>query len=177
MSDLNSRTYIAIIPVCGRGVFAKARIAVGERFDLSHELWHLVPLNSVLKLPRHQRVLCCEYESDEQYVVCPTDFNDPPLSHLVNHSCEPNFVSLDNYETITALCTIEPGSEVTFDYATFNTGIDEFDCTCGTRTCRGRVTGSDWMLPELQERYHGYFQKNIQEKIDARKNTRSPSIR
>lgn len=30
-------------------------------------------------------------------------------------------------------------------------------CSCGSQACRGKVTGNDWMIPELQERYKGHF--------------------
>ena len=75
--------------------------------------------------------------------------------------------SRDSYDTIFAIHAIAKGDELTFDYATFNLGLDGFDCICGADACRGRVTGSDWMIPELQERYRGCFQGNIQKKIDV----------
>jgi hypothetical protein len=48
---------------------------------------------------------------------------------------------------------IEAGEEVTSDYAT-STGIDyALTCNCGAAICRGTITGDDWRLPELQQRY------------------------
>jgi uncharacterized protein len=41
------------------------------------------------------------------------------------------------------------------------------DCHCGRPQCRGTVTGKDWMKPELQEKYAGWFCWFIQRKIDA----------
>jgi hypothetical protein len=37
---------------------------------------------------------------------------------------------------------------------------------CGSLDCRGYVSGSDWKLPELQRRYHGYFSPYLQERIN-----------
>lgn len=170
MHLLSDRVFVADTgPRRGRGVFANARIAAGERLDLSDESWRLLPLGDAKTLPRRALTLCCEYEHDPQFMLCPVDFDAPPISHLVNHSCNPNLASTDNYETVLALRDISPREELTFDYVTFNTGTDEFDCACGAACCRGRFTGSDWMRPDLQERYRSYFQQNIQVKIDAMK--------
>jgi hypothetical protein len=53
---------------------------------------------------------------------------------------------------------IAAGEELTIDYALF-LGDPGFtmDCRCGAAACRGTVRGTDWMLPELQERYRGWF--------------------
>lgn len=151
----------------GRGVFAYRYIAAGEVLELQNESWKLCPKEIITDLPRRLQVLCCEDEYDEQSVICPTDFENPPLSHLVNHSCDPNMASTDNYDTVVALRHIKAGDEITFDYATFNVGIDAFACACGAECCRRVITGKDWAHAELQEKYRGYFQKNIQAKIDA----------
>lgn len=45
-------------------------------------------------------------------------------------------------------------------------------CGCGTKDCRKIITDNDWKLPELQNRYDGYFQWFLQEKIDKLKKTR-----
>ncbi|CAB4851812.1 unannotated protein [freshwater metagenome] len=36
---------------------------------------------------------------------------------------------------------------------------------CGVDTCRGKVTGQDWMLPDLQLRYRGWFSPYIANRI------------
>jgi hypothetical protein len=38
---------------------------------------------------------------------------------------------------------------------------------CGRPTCRGTITGKDWMKPELREKYKGWFCWFLQRKIDA----------
>ena len=56
--------------------------------------------------------------------------------------------------------------ELCFDYAMTDTNdYDEFVCSCGTPSCRGLITGGDWKLPELQERYAGFFSSYITRKI------------
>ena len=69
---------------------------------------------------------------------------------------------------LVALRDIEVGEELTFDYATCDgTDYDEFVCACGEPTCRGTVTGRDWLLPELQERYAGWFSPYLARRIAA----------
>ena len=74
----------------------------------------------------------------------------------INHSCDPN-AGLRGQVSLVALRQIEPGEEITFDYAMCDgCDYDEFDCECGATQCRRRVTGEDWMRPELVTRYRGY---------------------
>jgi len=77
--------------------------------------------------------------------------------HYGNHSCDPNLWYVDPY-SFSARRDIESGEELTNDYAT-TTGVPnwEMDCLCGSVTCRRRVTGQDWNLPELQRRYGGHW--------------------
>ena len=62
---------------------------------------------------------------------------------------------------------VAPGEELTIDWATTDDGDHELACRCGSPRCRGVVTGKDWMKPELQARYRGWFCWFLQRKIDA----------
>ena len=63
---------------------------------------------------------------------------------------------------------IEPGEELTFDYATCDSSdYDEFECLCDEPTCRGVVTGLDWAKPELQAKYDGWFSPYLARRIAA----------
>lgn len=85
------------------------------------------------------------------------------LDDFVNHSCDPN-CRLD-YRTggrvfLVALRDIDPGEELSFDYATTTTqaGIDafpgwRFECLCGAVNCRGEV-GSAEDLPADRLAYY-----------------------
>ncbi|WP_155373901.1 SET domain-containing protein [Catellatospora vulcania] len=70
-----------------------------------------------------------------------------------NHSCDPNLWWTDAY-TLAARRDIAAGEEITNDYGT-STAVADFRmaCACGTALCRGVVTGDDWQLPDLRERY------------------------
>ena len=63
---------------------------------------------------------------------------------------------------------VAAGEELCFDYAMSDTNdYDEFVCACDSATCRRLVTGGDWKLPELQERYRGYFSAYIERRISV----------
>jgi SET domain-containing protein len=83
----------------------------------------------------------------------------------INHSCDPNLGFKGMIELV-ALRDIGSGEQVTFDYAMCMTeSYGDMECWCGSERCRGRFTGNDWKLPELQQRYRGHFQPYIEEKI------------
>ena len=94
---------------------------------------------------------------------------EPEPADYINHSCEAN-AGLSGQICIVALRDINPGEEICFDYGTSDgSPYDEFDCACGAPHCRKHVTGSDWMLPELWERYEGHFMPYLQRRIDKLK--------
>lgn len=86
----------------------------------------------------------------------------------MNHSCEPN-VGFGGNILVVAIRDIKAGEELTLDYAMMRS--DEgytLECNCRSKSCRKRVTGNDWMLPDLQKKYSGYFQWYIEQKIKSR---------
>ena len=91
----------------------------------------------------------------------------PPFSpaDLVNHSCEPNCGIIGSCVMV-AMRDVAAGEELCFDYAMTDTNdYDEFVCSCGTPSVAVLITGGDWKLPELQERYAGFFSSYITRKI------------
>jgi len=102
----------------------------------------------------------------------------PETADLVNHCCDPN-AGVSGQMTLVALRDIAPGEEVCFDYAmTDGSPYDEFPCACGTPHCRGRMTGNDWMRPELWNRYGNHFSPYLLRRIELlKKATRRPAAR
>ena len=82
------------------------------------------------------------------------------LGPKVNHSCDPNCgVRLNGsgaYDLV-ARRIIVWGDEITFDYAMRNLSIQHFPsrCLCGTRICRGSVTGWKDLPEERKVAYAG----------------------
>jgi hypothetical protein len=92
---------------------------------------------------------------------------DDGVADAVLHSCEPS-CELRGAAVLVAGRDLVPGEAITYDYATSQgTDDDEFECQCGSALCRGKITGHDWMLPELQLRYRGAFSPYLGQRIAA----------
>jgi uncharacterized protein len=86
-----------------------------------------------------------------------------------NHSCDPN-LWMQGARTVSARRDIAAGEELTLDYAMFTVTPEwRMPCQCGKGLCRGIVTGNDWQLPELQQRYAGHFSPFINIRIDIQR--------
>ena len=71
---------------------------------------------------------------------------------IFNHSCDPN-CWLDGLDMV-ARRDITAGEELCLDYATFcGPAMKPFDCLCTSPLCRDVVRGTDYLLPEIRERY------------------------
>lgn len=146
------------------GLFAREAIAAGELVIC----WagYVATADQFEQLSDFEREHSVQIE--ENLYQIPYGGGDDPGDY-VNHSCDPN-LGLSSSITLVAVRDIEPGEEVCFDYAmTDSTPYDEFTCGCGTAQCRGVVTGSDWQLASLQERYDGYFSPYLQRRINRLK--------
>jgi len=85
----------------------------------------------------------------------------------VGHSCAPN-CGIAGGVLIVAMHDIAAGARLSYDHA-MTTGCDfnEFECACAAPTCRHKVTGHDWMIPELQLAYRGYFSPYLAKRISS----------
>ena len=144
----------------GLGIFAKEAIAKDEilcvwgGMVMTEEQTHTVTEYRI----RHA------LQIEEDLYMVPLKDGDP--ADYVNHSCNPN-AGISGQICLLAMRAIEAGEEVCFDYAmTDSSDYDEFECRCGSPCCRGRVTGNDWKIPELQLKYEGYFISYLQRRID-----------
>lgn len=145
----------------GHGLIARDDIPAGERLLV----WGgaIVDQDQLRELPDLLQRRSVQVD-EGLYLVTPVD--DEPAD-FINHSCDPN-AGLQGQLTVVAMRDIERGEEVCFDYAmTDASPYDQFPCSCDTPHCRGQVTGNDWMLPELQGRYRGYFSTYVQKRIEA----------
>ena len=87
------------------------------------------------------------------------------MSVFINHSCDPN-VGFRGQVVYVALRDIRAGEELCHDYAMERSDDYALDCHCGSPLCRGKVSGEDWKLPELQQRYGDYFSIYIRNKFE-----------
>ena len=88
-----------------------------------------------------------EIQITEDLFIGPTTESEREggMMHL-NHSCEPN-LGLQGQIIYVALRNVAIGEELTFDYAMTDDDPHEMKCPCGTKSCRGTITGADWKKP------------------------------
>ncbi|HEU0026169.1 MAG TPA: SET domain-containing protein [Ktedonobacterales bacterium] len=90
-------------------------------------------------------------------------------SGSINHACDSNLWLADEV-TMVARRDIAAGEELTLDYAL--TTVDpawtlDQSCQCGGPLCRHTITGNDWRLPEVRQRYRDHFAPFINQRIRA----------
>lgn len=142
-----------------RAIFARLPLQAGEVLAV----WggEIIGARQLAQLPPELKRLSLQVEED-LYIV---SNRDGPADWM-NHSCSPN-AGMCGQIVVVAMRPIMPGEEICFDYAmTDGSPYDEFDCACGSPTCRGRVSGDDWRRPELWARYQGYFSPYLQRRIE-----------
>lgn len=86
----------------------------------------------------------------------------------MNHSCDSS-AWMEDEVTLVARRDIEPGEEVTVDYALFTTQSNwmlDNRCRCGSPNCRRMITGDDWRRRDVQERYRNHFSPFINRRIE-----------
>ena len=150
----------------GWGIFARADIRKGERLAIFGG--KIMLIDEMYQLPGNMQRYTMQIE--DRFVLGPAG-TVPEDTDFFNHSCDPNS-GFKGQVFLVAMRDIRAGEEITFDYGmtvSESVGSDmifEMDCACGSPCCRKTITEQDWMLPELQARYKGYFSQFIQEKIE-----------
>jgi hypothetical protein len=84
-----------------------------------------------------------------------------------NHSCDPNVGWVDE-RTLATMTDVAAGAELVTDYAMSIADRDWFlRCHCPSYRCRQMVEGTDWQIPQLQQRYAGWWSPQVQQLLDA----------
>lgn len=142
------------------GMFAKEKIFRGEivyikggHIITKDEIFSSSVINSYLPI------------SDEYYIGALTADEESDIKLYNNHSCDPN-CGMHGEITFVAIRDIEPGEELTVDYAFIDNEDYSFECHCGSPKCRHVVTGFDWKIKRLQDEYYSYFAQYLKDKID-----------
>lgn len=86
------------------------------------------------------------------------------VSGPLNHSCDPNTWFAG--DVLVTRRAIPAGEELTYDYATGSDDVTMM-CHCETYRCRQMISGDDWRIPQLQQRYAGHWAPALQRLIDA----------
>jgi hypothetical protein len=130
----------------GYGLIAKRFIPRGTITWAMCELEQVFSPAAYAKLPQAYRPYLEKYAyatSSGDHILC-CDFG-----RYMNHSCEPNSLTLPDAEIEVAVRDILPGDQITDDYGTLNLEVD-LHCLCGTPECRGVVRGDDLLRYQEQ---------------------------
>lgn len=146
-----------------RGIVAVQHI--GRHEIVAVKGGHIMDSAEVAALPEALRESDVQI-ADDLFLAARDEAEFESVMLFLNHSCEPNAGFAGNI-VIIAMRDIEPGEEITTDYALFDDSGGAMECRCGTRSCRGTIGGHDWQIPELQRRYGSYFSWYLREKISA----------
>ena len=130
----------------------------------------------IAALPEEKRTkwLSLAYQVDSN-LMCGFDPEREPIyeeliEDYINHSCAGNSW-YEGDDLLVAMRDIKAGEEIYYDYALTENHPDfSFPkCLCPAANCRGRITGNDWMIPELQEKYGRHFLPHVLRSIDELK--------
>ena len=137
----------------GYGVFASAPIRAGEVLWAQGER-HYLSQHDQKEIPVELRERSLMW-GNLRYV------------YYLNHSCAPNTVwSVDG--ALVANEDIAVGREITYDYSSAEAGyewVSDWVCECGAPHCRGRISSSDILIPDVYERYRGRLPGWIEEYV------------
>jgi hypothetical protein len=146
----------------GRSLFAREPIAEGEVVAVKGG----AVLDRAAFAAIRDDVTPAEIQIGDDLFIAPLSAADVPANMLnLNHSCEPN-VGVRGEITFVTMRDVTAGEELTIDYAMIDGDAEErMPCACGSTVCRGTITGNDWRLPALQERYAGFFSRYLADRI------------
>jgi uncharacterized protein len=161
MSFLSPKTEVRSSAIHGRGLFAREAIARDEVVAIKgghiFDRERLRELQSLLG-PAEIQI------ADDLFIgpVCAEEREGSMI--FSNHSCDPN-LGVQGQVVFVAMRDIQPGEELTHDWAMTDCDSSSLSCQCGAACCRKIVTGMDWKRTDLQDKYRGYFSWYLERKI------------
>ncbi len=162
-SWIDPRVELRPSPIDGIGMFASGRIVKGQPVVI----WGgTVFTEEEIREGKARKHSVAEI-GEGLYLAAGRGGQESP-DDFKNHSCDPN-VWMDDEVTLAAMRDIAAGEELTADYAMWSTDPNwtlPGSCGCGSRLCRRAVTGNDWKLKDLQERYRCHFSPYINDRIN-----------
>ena len=147
--------------LAGRGVIAVADIAKDEIVAI--KAGNIITRAEIEQATDNAGDMALQID-DDFYLAPRSPDEVEEMSVFINHSCDPN-VGFRGQVVYVALRNISAGEELCHDYAMERSDDYALNCRCGSPLCRGKVSGKDWELPELQQRYGDYFSIYIRNKF------------
>jgi len=93
----------------------------------------------------------CIKDEDGEYCI-PADLNNMGSSWYFNHSCNSN-IAYNKKGDFVAIRNIKKDEELSLDYGRMYADPNyKMKCACGSKNCRGYVTGNDWLDPEFKKK-------------------------
>ena len=161
LSYISPKAVVRQSPIHGRGLFAREPIMKGEIVAIKGGyVFDRRTLRQVEKTLGPAEIAIAD-----GFFIGPLHEQERDGAMIFsNHSCAPN-IGVKGQIVFVAMRDVEPGEELTHDWAMTDDDEYEMECRCGAESCRKRVTGQDWRRKELQEKYRGYISWYIEEKI------------
>jgi len=157
-SYISGKIYLSNSKIHNIGMFAKEKICKGDIVFIKgghilekHEIYTSKTINSYLPI------------DDNFFIAARTKQEEELVKLFINHSCDPN-CGLRGEITFIAIDDIQKNEELTCDYAFIDNEDYTFECTCGSKMCRGTVTGYDWKRKDIQQKYLNFFASYLKEK-------------
>lgn len=162
-SYLSPKTRVKESAIEGLGLFAIMPIKKGELIGIKGG--HIIDWKT---LKKHEDIIDDSFlQIDDNFVLAPLKRDEvEEVMMFLNHSCEPN-IGVRGEISFVAIRDIRRGEELTIDYAMIDANRYRMGCVCGKNSCRKKVSGDDWKIEKLQEKYRGYFSRYIQDKIES----------
>lgn len=152
-SYTSSKTEIRKSEKQGFGFFAMEAIKKDEIVAIRSG--HIVNHEEAIRLDKEVGDFSLQITQD--HFLCPKTKDEiEQIALYINHSCDPN-VGMDGQMNYVTLRDVNAGEELCLDYAVAMNTDYQLKCNCGSKNCRGLVTGYDWKNKELQNKYRGYF--------------------
>ena len=151
-------------PVAGRGLFTTSDLPAGT---VVSRLGGSVVDTATLRRLREEvaddeHVDAVQLDDDRYLLLTPGNRN-----RFLNHACDPD-VGWADAVTLVTRSDVAAGEELLVDYAMSIADESWFlRCHCASYRCRQMVEGSDWRIPQLQQRYAGWWSPYVQRLVDA----------
>ena len=163
-SRLSPKVEIRDTSINGKGIFANEDIKKDEIVFIKGG--HILTRDEIFS----SEIINSYFPISDEYFLGATNKDEEDAIKLYqNHSCNPN-VGLHGEITFVAMRDIKKDEELTVDYAFIDNENYSFKCTCGSDNCRGIITGFDWKMKEIQDKYYEYFAQYLKDKIDKERN-------
>jgi len=161
LSYISPKAAVQESAIHGSGLFAIAPVAKGEVVCVKGG--HIFDRATLHSMPDWYRA--AEIQIAENLFIGPLSEAERVGSMIFsNHSCAPNIGVLGQIVFV-AMRDIEPGEELTHDWAMTDDDDFEMECKCRSPGCRQIITGQDWRRQDLQQKYRGYISAYLMEKI------------